>query len=77
MWNKREVKFTSLTWSEQFAYPLCFYLSWQLIYFCIQFTHIEKDQTLVTSLRHLARDHKNPFMILIYKLATYLGKFLV
>ena len=75
MWNGLEVKFTSLTWSEQFFYPLCFYLTWQLVYFYIQFTYIEKDKTLVTSLRHLARDHKNPSTILGYKLATYLGKF--
>ena len=64
-----------LTFKEQFYYPLIFYLAWQLFYFYIQFTIIEKDRSLVTSLRWLAKDHKNPMSHYGTKLAIYLGKY--
>ena len=64
---------TSLTWSEQFLYPLAFYLTWQCLYLYIQFTIIEKDKTLVTSLRHLAQDYKNPATKVGYRMAVALG----
>ena len=80
-WDQRMVdaglgqeKWNSLTFSEVFLYPMGFYLSWQLFYFYIQFTIIEKDKALITSLRHLANDAKNPSTKVGYKLATYLGK---
>ena len=63
-----------LTLTEQFLNPMMFYLTWQMFYFYIQFTIIEKDKTLITSLRHLARDHKNPSTKLGTKLAINLGK---
>jgi len=62
-----------LTLKEQFVYPMTFYLAWQLFYTCVQFTVIEKDRTLVTSLRHLAKDHKNPSTKMGTKLAIRLG----
>ena len=62
-----------LSWTEQFLYPLGIYITWQLIHFCIQFTIIEKDPTLVTSLRYLAGDAKNPCTIYGTKLAVKLG----
>lgn len=62
-----------LTFQEQFVYPMTFYLAWQLFYSYIQFTIIEKDKTLVTSLRHLAKDHKNPSTKMGTKLAVRLG----
>ena len=64
----------SLTLKEQFFYPLIFYVAWQLFQLFIQFTVIEKDQTLVTSLRYLAKDHKNPMTKFFTKLALFLGK---
>ena len=63
-----------LTLQEQFVYPMTFYFAWQLFYSYIQFTIIEKDKTLVTSLRHLAKDHKNPSTKMGTKLAVRLGK---
>jgi len=62
-----------LTLKEQFVYPMTFYLAWQLFYTCVQFTVIEKDRTLVTSLRHLAKDHKNPSTKFGTKMAVRLG----
>jgi len=63
----------SLTLKEQFFYPLIFYVVWQLFQLFIQFTVIEKDQSLVTSLRYLAKDHKNPMTKFFTKLALFLG----
>ena len=68
---------TPLTLQEQFVYPMSFYLAWQLFYTCVQFTVIEKDKTLITSLRHLAKDHKNPAVKMGTKLAVRLGKKIV
>ena len=68
------VELKPLTWSEQFYYPFCFYLVWQLIYFYIQYTVIEKDKTLITSLRYLVNDHKNPSTKVGSKLAVRMGK---
>ena len=68
------VELKPLTWSEQFYYPLCFYLIWQLIYFYVQYTVIEKDKTLITSLRYLVNDHKNPSTQVGSKLAVRMGK---
>jgi len=62
-----------MTLQEQFVYPMTFYLAWQLFYLYIQFTIIEKDKTLITSLRHLSRDHKNPSTKMGTKLAVKLG----
>lgn len=78
-WDERMIQaglatqLKSLSWTEQFYYPLCFYLSWQLFYFYVQFTVIEKDKELVTSLRHLANDHKNPSTKMGTKLAIKMG----
>ena len=66
-----------LSWREQFLYPLGIYFTWQLIYFGIQFTIIEKDATLVTSLRFMAGDAKNPCTIYGTKLAVKLSKVLL
>ena len=63
-----------LSWTEQFYYPLCFYLSWQLFQFYVQFAFIEKDKELITSLRHLVKDYKNPMTKIGTKLAIKLGK---
>ena len=63
-----------LTLKEQFFYPMIFYVVWQLFQLFIQFTVIEKDQTLVTSLRYLAKDQKNPMTKFFTKLAIFLGK---
>lgn len=57
------VKLENLTLKEQFLYPMTFYLCWQLFYFYLQYTIIEKDRTLVTSLRHLVNDRKMPATI--------------
>ena len=62
-----------LTFKEQFVYPLAFYSVWQLWYLFITFTIIEKDKTLMTSMRYLAKDHKNPMTIVGGRLAVYLG----
>ena len=66
--------FTSLTWTEQFLNPLTFYIIWQIFYLIIHYTVIEKDPTLVTSIRHLCKDTKNPSHKLGAKLAVKLGK---
>ena len=64
---------TPLTLKEQFLYPLTFYLAWQLFYICVQFTIIEKNKTLITSLRWFVQDHKNPAVKMIIKLVVCLG----
>ena len=66
---------TRLTWSEQFYYPLVFYLLWQIFYLIVHFVVIEKDPTLITSIRHLTRDKKNPATKAGTKLAIKLGNF--
>lgn len=68
------VPIDNLTWEEQFLYPMTFYLTWQMFYFYLQYTVIEKDKSLVTSLRYLVGDHKNPSTKLGYKWAVKLGK---
>ena len=67
--------FDVLTFQEQFVYPLTFYSVWQLWYLFITFTVVEKDKTLMTSMRYLAKDHKNPMTIVGGKLAIYLGMY--
>ena len=66
--------FTPLTWTEQFLNPLVFYIIWQIFYLIIHYTVIEKDPTLVTSIRHLTKDTKNPSHKMGAKLAVKLGK---
>ena len=63
-----------LTLEEQFVYPLAFYSAWQLWYLFITFTIIEKDKNLMTSMRYLAKDHKNPMTIYGGRLGVFLGK---
>ena len=62
-----------LTYTEQFFWPMTFYLCWQFFYFYLQYAYIEKDKTLVTSLRYLVRDSKNPTTKYGYKVAIKLG----
>ena len=67
-------KISPISWSENFLYPLAFYLSWQVIYLIVHFLVIEKDPTLVTSMRHLVKDKKNPSHKFGKKWAINLGK---
>ena len=64
-----------LTLKEQFVYPLAFYSAWQFWYLFITFTVIEKDKTLMTSMRYLAKDLKNPMTIVCGRLLVILGMY--
>ena len=77
LWPNNKIPLISrLTWSEQFYYPLVFYLLWQIFYLIVHFVVIEKDPTLITSIRHLTRDKKNPATKAGTNLAIKLGNFL-
>lgn len=66
--------FTELSLAEQFFFPLCFILTWQILYFAIQFTYIEKDKTLVTTFRHFCGSPKSHVTKLCTKVAILFGK---
>jgi len=57
---------SSLTLSSQLIRPFSFYVVWQIGYLfiteCILRQHLHNDKSIVTSVRYLSRDKKNPIV---------------
>jgi len=63
----------SLSFSEAVVIPMTLYSLWQAFYLYIQYTVIDHDQELVTSLRYLTQCPKNPMYIITMDVCVRLG----
>lgn len=63
----------SLSFSEAVVIPMTLYSLWQAFYLYIQYTVIDQDQELVTSLRYLTQCPRNPMYIITMDVCVRLG----
>jgi len=63
----------SLCFSDAFIIPLFLYSIWQVFYLYIQYTVIDHDPELVTSLRYLTQCPRNPMYIITVDFWTRMG----
>jgi len=63
----------SLSFSEAFIIPMFLYSVWQVFYLYIQYTVIDRDPELVTSLRYLTQCPRNPMYIITMDVCIRLG----
>jgi len=63
----------SLSLMSAIVLPMFLYSVWQIFYLYIQFTVIDKDPELVTSLRYLTQCPKNPLYIITMDICIKLG----